>query len=243
MLLCGVVAAQQPKAPSPQPPPQPPPPLKPDPWLARLARFVGVPKSPPPILRDHQASPAGQIWIGSVKTGESRLLAREAVYRSPIFSNSGSELYTLRLKEVVRVDVKDGAVDPIAMAPAAFKLVGVSADGPEEILIVQLHGNEYSAWTLTVETGKLARIAGVGKDSSAMYVLTRKARYYGGARIDTESVECDDLAGKTDREAIVYFENAHAERRQVTRCADGNCTDPSLSPDRASFAYIRFRKR
>jgi len=234
LCLVGAAAGQQPK---PAPPKQPPP----DPWLVKVAKFFGVSSTPPTILRDSETVRAGQIWIGSVPDATSRVLAAETDYRSPIFSSNGSQVYALRRGHLVRLDPRGGAAAEVLPLPDAFKLVGASGAEGEEILLIQRREGAYSVWTLAVASGRLTEIHGIEKDAPAMYALLGKERVYGDVRFETGPAQFDDLTGPTERENVFYYASPSGERRQLTKCSDAECTDPSLSPGGGSFVYIRRR--
>ncbi|HWW77142.1 MAG TPA: hypothetical protein VNZ44_17195, partial [Pyrinomonadaceae bacterium] len=207
LALLPCVCHAQPGAPTPTPTPTPaqrPAPPPPPSWWEKILIVAGVITTPGGQKGEKEPPRAGNIFIVNLKANFELASARQLTtgggFRSPVILAGGTRLLALKGEKVVRVAVLDGAVEEVAAVPGIYKLVGQSAENPDDVLaLVSVGGEDCTAVAMfSLRTKQLTLIprGNTDADEAALGNLIEWERVYGGGVTLKEKVEATDNAGR-----------------------------------------------
>jgi hypothetical protein len=211
-------------------------PPPPEPWLQRLARFIGVSTKSPLKMRGNNVDEPGYVWSGPVGGNAVRVTAA-AEYRWPVFQADGRALFALHGEMLESLSLRSGAATAIGRFPSVVKLVGVDVDAAGELLVVTrtAAGGPSRAAVLSVATKQLSVVEDA--DPEFVEALLGQERTYGSTAIYVQKAREASFNGPVDIENV-FIRRPGADPVRITPCRQSLCTQPSLSRDGATFAYV-----
>ena len=206
--------------------------------LARLLRIAGL-TAAPSQMREPEDTAAGDVWTVTLEQGSARSLTQGGGYRSPIFAADG-RLYALKDSGVVQVAQSEGAT--AMKVPNIVKLVGFDTERRDELVVVvepRAGGSPLAVVSLTNRTVTPLPFDGTSQQEQLVVAETRgQERVYGDTMVFVKMESRRGLSREI-RWTDVYVKRGSGEAQNVSKCDGANCTEPALSPDRKTVAFVK----
>jgi hypothetical protein len=211
----------------------------------KLLRFAGV-SATPASLRGEDRVESGDIWLVRVaQKPASQRLTRGGEYTSPVFDFQGQNILALRSSSLYRIAVSGGTPIELHTLTGVTKLVGVSRDDPDQLLVLAQDAQRITfVALLSIKAGTLARIPHNPLSNEDQVMLAHLAgweRVYGDTRLYTEKNEREGAAG-TIEFTDVYLKRGGDPAINLTNGTGVSSSQPSLSADGQWVAFIRGRR-
>lgn len=227
-LLIAVMLAAQPAKPS-------------ETLLQKLLRIAGLTAAPSQMRAPGGARP-GAVWIADLDGRTTAALTKDANYRSPVFSLSGTDVYALKGDTVVRIGIATGSETAGKTVRGAVKLVGFDRQHADElVLLVDPEGYGSPLVSLSLNTGVVRPLhhdATSADERRLLAAIRAGDRTYGDTRVYTRTESRSGLTRKVEW-TDVYIARGAAAPANVSACGGVDCGDPALSPDGRRIAYIK----
>jgi len=246
-LIFNAVASSHGQSQKPTPPVQsqkqaPPKPTVKESLWTRIARIAGLTATPSTQKGPDDELVHGDIWVADLAQNTRLQLTHDGGYRSPIFLTGDREILALRGEDVVLISVAGGEPRKVSDVKGATKLVGVSLDEPNKVLILTEDENQRIA--LKLLSLKDAQITGVpfdeeSKEDRRMIVHIRNwERVYGDIRVYVKNETKNGLAGPLEW-TDVYLSQGDGVLINISKCDGVNCGQPSLAQSKKVVVYIK----
>ena len=241
ILLCGAcggeTGAQNPPPPKPQGARQ----RGTESFWHKVLRVSGIAVSPNTLKGPGDEVVHGQIWIADLVSGSTRRLNSIGGFRSPVFLG-GDDLLALKDASVVRVSLSGGKVASLYPAASIIKLVGLSMDDPDKVLVL-LHGNSDlpTVALLSVSTGRFDSLPYDRSSVDDRHMVEQMLawdRDYGDTNLYIDQQTKSGMSG-TLSWTDVFLKRKGGTPIDVSKCNGVNCGQPSLSADGKSVAYVK----
>lgn len=202
-----------------------------------IAGIFGVRLTPPRPLRSGDEFAQGELVIAAADgTGERRLAVGRTV-RWPIFGDTGSVVYALSDSLLVAVDAQSGEIRNVAPAGSIAKLIGYGKQKSGTALAIT---GPSTVGLVSLVTATLLTQAEVSDTAWSSY-LNGSLRHYDDTAVYSQAVTTIGALGAS--EALnVFIRIGEQKAKQVSRCHDSDCGQPSLSPDGQHVVYVRTLK-
>ena len=222
-------------------------------WWQRVLRISGI-SANPGVQRSPGSSgvSAGDIYVKSlVRQGGVRLATGS--YRSPIFIAKDQSILALTGDAIVLMAVS-GAVEHSTPNTAGItKLVGISQDDEDKILVVNRVGEENFLGLLSLANNSLTTIPFETKTTQGKNMFAQIVgwdRVYCNTEVYVETLcekderdECKrDRNNQVKSWTDVMVKRAYKSALNVSNCRELSCGQPSLSLDGESVVYIKERR-
>lgn len=242
LLLTSVSFAQQAQNPQPAQNAQQVQKKKPTFWQ-RLLRFAGISATPGAQKAPGDEAVAGDIWLVQVNASEALRLTRDGGYRSPIFLAGDEKIIALKGPDVMELSVTGGEPKKLLCVKQVVKLVGANMDDPNSILVlIEDENRNPGLGLLTLHDGAVTKIPAEGSDEyrKALTHAESWERVYGATKVFVRTEVKNDLVGVVEW-SDVYIKQAGSPPKNLSRCDGINCSQPSLSQNGRSVAFIKSR--
>lgn len=208
----------------------------------RVLRVSGIGASPSTLKGPGDDVEHGQIWIAEIGTGRARKLTSTGGFRSPVFVQGGREILALKGANAVRVSLADGKETSLYSSAGITKLVGVSMDDPDKVLVLARDSDGHpEAAFLSMTSGKVEVLSydpSSNDDRHMVEHLSGWDRDYGDTSVYINQQTKSGMAG-TMSWTDVFLKKGSTAPIDVSNCDGINCGQPSLSPDGRLVAFVR----
>ena len=212
-------------------------------FWAKVLRISGV-SATPSSLRGEGRVTSGDIWwvIVAQKPVPQRL-TRGGEYNSPVFDSKGENILALKGGDLYRVPVDGDPPVKLHNLTSVSKLVGLSRDDPDQILVVTKDAQHIPcAAFLSIQAGTLVRIPHnplFNEDKVMLAHLAGWERDYGDTRLYTEKNEKEGAGDITIEFSDVYVKRGSDAPINLTNGKSVSSSQPSLSTDGQRVVFIR----
>ena len=197
-------------------------------WSLRdLLAFLGITDTPK--VKGPKTGAGGDIWVWSSSREVRQRLTFEGKYTSPVFADNDEIVVALKATRVESVSVHGGATRLLAEVPGVVRLLGARRDMRQQVLLLRENADGLNLAWLEIESGVIEPIV-VSGDLEPLRTSLWDFKAH------TLSLTGGAPGQGTDVQLTVKGENA---TRNVTECGPARCTEPALSADRQSVAYVR----
>lgn len=184
----------------------------------------------------------GDIWVAELSGGMARQrLTFDGGYRSPVFLFDDRALVALKGGSVVRLSVFGGETEKVVAAPSVMRLIGVSPEKPNEVLVLTEAADGRAAiGVLSLTDGRLTMLAS-GTTPEERVIINRLKnwdRAYGDVKLTVEATTEQGLSGPRTW-SDVYVTRAGQAKQNLSWCDDIDCGQPSLSHDKTRVLFVK----
>jgi hypothetical protein len=182
-------------------------------------------------------APCGDVFVVPLLGGDASAMTQKDALCSPVFLSGGKAILAVRSGEIVSIKqpnrVDHFEINGVGFADV-FKLVGLSSVDASELLLLRGKREPPEVAVLSLETGQIVPMAYDDKDAESLKLANSLAtweRDYGTVLLTPER---SPDSGHYDIYSIIDH-----KRRNLSRCHEADCTQPSLSPDGNTVVFIR----
>ena len=150
--------------------------------------------------------------------------------RSPIFTPDGQAVLAIREARIMRIPSPGGAPEDLGVEVGQARLVAFHRENPDLVVILKRQPAELGLISLTT-----ANYTPAPAEQESVQELWNWSSERGDLSL---------FQGRFDGspDLNVFLQQGDAERRNVSRCEDADCGQPSLSPDRQQVVYVKHPK-
>ena len=209
----------------------------------KVLRFTGV-SATPRSLRGGENAASGDVWVVAAAVGSiPERLTRDRGYNSPVFDSRDQNILALKAGDLYRIPLHEGSPARIRPVPGVGKLVGISRDDPDQLLVLMKEaGGSFGVAVLSIKTGAMTAIphdAHSDQDETMLSHLAGWERVFGDIRLSCEDEEKDAPGGRTIRFTDVYLRRGSDRPIDLTNGNGVSSCQPSLSGDGKRVVFIR----
>jgi len=209
----------------------------------KVLRIAGV-SSNPTALRGGEKTSSGDVWIApAVAKPVLQRLTRDGGFSSPVFDARDQSVFVLKGGDLYRVPLEGGSPARVHSLPAVTKLVGISRDDPDQLLVLAKSAQSGSGVALmSVKTGALTAVPFNARSNEDQMMLAHLAgweRVFGDVRLYCEDEEKEAAGGSTIRFTDVYLKRGSDPPINLTNGDGISSCQPSLSTDGKRVVFIR----
>lgn len=208
----------------------------------KVLRISGISASPSTLRGPGDEVVSGQIYVVEIGSMKARTLAPGDGYRSPVFVPKSNDILALEGSTIVRIPLGGGAPTSLYAVNAISKLVGLSQDNANELLILRENrSGQTEVGLLSLGTGVVAPISydpASIEDNHLLEHLRSWDRVYGDKSLYVKAQEKHTLSGIVEY-VDVFLRVGNGQPLDVSNCDGANCGQPSLSSDGARVVFIR----
>jgi hypothetical protein len=209
--------------------------------VARLLRVAGLTVAPQTRAPGDEAE-AGNIWIVNVDQRTAKALTTQGGYRSPLFAPAGGAVYALKGENLVRVAVEGGSPVLVQKVPGVVKLAGFDRSASDElVLLLDPVAASSPLAVLSLKSGKMTLLAYDGRSAEQRLMLEQvraQDRAYGDTSLVIRTETKRGLSRAMEW-TDVYLQHGNAPPQNISVCNGVNCTQPALSPDGRTVAFVK----
>ena len=214
---------------------------KKEPFWKKVLRIVGISATPSAQKGPGDEVSVGDIWVLDLERNSGSRVTRGEGYRSPIFLPGDQLILALQGDDVVQIQSGE-AQRRIAIIKGAVKLVGVSADNDDSVLVLSEDADKRpSVGTLSLKTGQVTALGYDDKSRDDRLMLAHIRgweRAYGDTKVYVKTETKTELSGSVEW-TDVYLKRPGSEPKNVSKCDGVNCGQPSLSQNKKLVVYIK----
>jgi hypothetical protein len=209
----------------------------------KAMRVAGV-SSNPSALRGGDKVTSGDLWIAAATAKATpQRLTRDGGYSSPVFDSQGESVLVLKGGDLYRVPLKDDVPTKVRSLAGVSKLVGISRDDGDQLLVLTRDAKGGSGVALlSVKTGAtvpLPHDAQSREDEMLLAHLAGWERVFGEVRLYCEDEETEAAGGSTIRFTDVILKRGSDAPINLTNGNGASSCQPSLSSDGKRVVFIR----
>jgi len=210
----------------------------------KVLRIAGV-SATPSSLRGEEKLVSGDIWITAVASNSvPQRLTRDGGYASPVFDPKQPSILALRGGDLYRVSLKDQMPAKVRSLTGVTKLVGISLDDPDQLLVLakESGGGSEAAALLSIRTGAISAMPinpQSQEDEKMLAHLAGWERDFIDVRLYCEDNEQEGAGGSTIKFTDVYLRRGNGTPINLTNGKGVSSCQPSLSPDGKQVVFIR----
>ena len=205
-------------------------------WL----RVLGISVTPQTKGPDEGVK-TGNVWVASLASKVLQRVTFDGGYLSPVFVPGDQAIVALKRGSVVQISIASGEPKTIATAPGVKKLIGVSGENPNEILVLTDDGQgRVSAGVLSLSTGSITMLpTGTSQNDRAIVNrLNGWDRAYGNLTLRVETTMEQGLSGPRTW-LDVYLISPGQPKQNISQCNEVDCGQPSLSHDGTRVVFVK----
>jgi hypothetical protein len=206
------------------------------PFWEKVLRIIGVSATPGALKGPGDRAAAGDIWVASLVYATRQRLTQEGTYRSPVFLWQDTQILALQAEQIVRIPAYGGEVQFLYPLPGVVKLVGVSKDDPDKVLVLMRDAtSRLTAGILSLRDGQITPVphASSPQDQSMLDHLAGWSRVYNTTTLSVEQ------AAEAGQGTDVYMKRGQTEPVNVSMCDGPLCSQPSLSHDGNRVVFVK----
>jgi hypothetical protein len=207
----------------------------------KLLRVAGLTVAPQTRGPGDDAE-AGNVWIMNLDRRTAKALTTEGGYRSPVFAPAGGGVYALKGGTIVRIALDGGNAVAVQKVSGAVKLVGFDRTSTDDLVVLLDTGTAGSPLgVVSLKSGKLTPLPYDAKSSDQRLMLEQvraQDRAYGDAFLYTKTESKRGLSRNIEW-TDVYLRRGSAAPQNISTCDGLNCTQPALSADGRSVAFVK----
>jgi hypothetical protein len=216
---------------------------KSEPFWAKVLRFAGV-SATPSSLRGGEKAASGDVWVAAAAPKPMlQRLTLNGGYNSPVFDSQDQSVFALKDGDFYRIPLKDDAPTKVRSLTGVSKLVGISRDDADLLLVVTKDSQgAFGAALLSIKTGAIAAIPHEPQSKEDEMMLAHLAgweRVFGDVRLYCEDNEKEAAGGTTIRFTDVYLKLGRDPSINLTNGSGVSSCQPSLSSDGKLVVFIR----
>ncbi len=233
------VSAQQ-TVPTASPTPQKPAARR-EPLWRLLLKIAGLSTTPSSQKGPGDDDGVGEVWVVDLSLNRRVKVTQTSDYYSPIFASRDQSILALQGDNLVRIPIAGGEARKLFTLKGVTKLVGVSREDQNKILVLSNEKDQISVKFLSLTKGKMTVVPFDEKskdDRRTIVHLRGWERVYGESKVYVRSETRNGLAGPIEW-TDVYLKQSGSEPINVSSCDGTNCTQPALSQNKRFVAYIK----
>jgi hypothetical protein len=211
-----------------------------EPLWKRALRFLGVSATPGNQRGEEDRVGAGNIHLYNVETkGGGQVKAGS--FRSPIFFGDDDNLLALTGEQLVKITLSTGTVAPLCSIPGVKKLVGISSDAADQVLLLRDldQDNCPSVGILSLANCQVESVPIAGRDDEASVSYMRGwDREYEGMKLETRK-KTKQVNGREVEWTDVWLMPKNKDSINISRCDGTNCGQPAISKDGKFVVFVR----
>lgn len=241
LLLSGYAEGQNPK-PKSAPPTAPQP--KPSPgFVDTVLKILGISDAPGTLKGPGDEVTSGALWMTDLSSNRAHPVTNQGRYRSPVFVPGSNAILTLNGSDLVRFSAASGEMKKLFPVAGVTKLVGVSSDDPDKVLVLESGGagGHPRIGLLSVRTGNIAPLAYDSRSSADLQMVENLegwTRNYSGNQVYVRRQTKQALSGVVEW-SDVFLKADGREPMNVSQCGGSNCGQPSLSADGRLLVFVK----
>jgi hypothetical protein len=206
----------------------------------KLLRFAGISITP------NLQKGFRDIWLVNLSLRTRQRLTWEGGFHSPIFAPKDEAVLALRGERLTRIAVSGVEPEELFSVENVIKLVGISRDNPDTILILI---EKESAplpvvGTLSIMSGRVTDIPYDRQSSKDLRMLDHLMgweRVYDGTTIFVrDGIDPADIP--YGLETNVFLKQGDADAVNLSGCKGLPCGQPALSHDGRTLVFIKYRE-
>jgi hypothetical protein len=208
--------------------------------MEKLLRVSGLTASPTQLRSQGGELDAGDIWVVALGQRGPRAVTTDGGYRSPVFSPAG-DIYALKGDALVRLPAQGGAAVALHTLPGVVKLVGFDRNSADEVVVLLDATARSPLAVVSLRNGAMTPLPSDANSSDEQRILTQirgQDRVYGDVRVYPETESKRGLARNVEW-TDVYLRRGNATPQNVSACDGVNCSQPALSGDGQSVAFVK----
>ena len=213
-------------------------------FFSQVASFLGI-SATPSQMKAPDAANAGNVWIVEVAGNERSQLTADGGYSWPVFDPHGARILALQKEDVYEIPFAGGPVHRLTSVEGIVKLVGFDRERPDQVLVVRAApGSEIAVLSLT--TGALTPVPYDPQSSADRLMLAHlrgEERSYGDTQLYLRRQSRTDVTGATLEWTDVFIKEPDQRPRNISLCDGADCSQPSLSADGKTAAFVRTPRR
>jgi dipeptidyl aminopeptidase/acylaminoacyl peptidase len=208
----------------------------------KLLRITGI-SATPGALRGEEETASGDVWLAQLDRQPAlRRLTQEGGYTSPVFDKDANVL-ALKANDLYRLSTSGAPPVKLRAIPKAVKLVGISRDEPDRLLVVVKDAQALpQAAMFSLRDGALAVLhhdARSTDDRTLLAHLLGWERVYGDTRVYVVSNEKAGAGDTTIKFRDVWLQRGSSTAINLTNGNGVSSGQPSLSADGRQVVFIR----
>jgi hypothetical protein len=208
-----------------------------------LLRIAGV-SATPGALRGVDKPASGDVWLAVIAQKPAlKRLTRDGGYRSPVFDSSGNSVLVLKGADLYRLPTTGGPPAKLRALTGAGKLVGLSRDDPDQLLVLTNNDRGMPvAALLSIQTGALTQIPydpHSKRDQAMLAHLAGGERVYGDTRLYVETNEKEGAGGSSIEFGDIYLKRGAGAPLNLTNGNGLSSSQPSLDASGRQVVFIR----
>jgi hypothetical protein len=212
----------------------------------KVLRIAGVTVNPS-NLRGPRESRSGTVWMVDTRRHTLSSVTTGGGYRSPVFELGNQSLLALQGDDLVRIPLAGGSPRKLLSIDGALKIVGLSRDSPDDVLILTRGQGDASVAVglLSLKSGQATRLEYNPKSDDLRLVnhLAAWDRDYGDVRLSVRRQRKATPRGVVERARIIMIKPPSPEHVDLTPDERVDCLQPSLSWDHYRVAFIKAEDR
>jgi len=203
----------------------------------KVLRIIGVSATPGTLKGPGDRAAAGDIWVASLIHATHQRLTQEGMYRSPVFLRQDAQILALQAEQIVRIPTYGGEVQFLYPLPGVVKLVGVSKDDPDKVLVLMRDATRrLTADILSLRDGQ---IIPVPYDPTSLQDQSMLNHLAGWSRVYNTTTLSVEQAAEAGQGTDVYMKRGQTEPVNVSMCDGALCGQPSLSHDGNRVVFVK----
>ena len=210
----------------------------------KVLRIAGVSKTTGSLRGDEEVT-TGDIWWATVsEKATPQRITRGGGYYSPVFDAQGQSVLALKGSDLYRISFSGDAAVKLHTLGGVKKLVGLSRDDPDQLLVVGEDLKRHLPFValVSVQAGTMAVIPHnpqSSEDQTMLAHLTGWERDYGDTRVYMEKNDKEGPGGITIEFTDVYLKRGSDPPINLSHGNRISSSQPSLSGDGQKVVFIR----
>lgn len=208
----------------------------------KILRIAGISATPSTLRGPGDEIETGDIWMVNLASQTSRRLTRDGSYRSPVFVPGDEAILGLTADDIVRIALSGGEPETLYTIDGIMKLVGVSKDDPDTVLIVaEDDDGVLSVGLLSLKGGQVRSVPynrASREDRRMLSHIKGWERVYADATVYVRRQTKQGMGGR-QQWTDVFVTQGNNDPINISKCDGINCGQPSLSWDGRQVVFVK----